>query len=59
MTRQQSSTRDQGNKKHASDASSRTGGRGNTTVSEAGRKGGQRVRELINEGRQAERHGRH
>jgi hypothetical protein len=53
MTRQQSSTH-QGNKKHASDASSRAGGRGNTTVREAGRKGGQRVRELVNEGRQAE-----
>ena len=59
MTRQQSSTHDQGNKKHASEASSRANGRGNTTVREAGQKGGQRVRELVNEGRQAEQRGRH
>jgi hypothetical protein len=60
MTRQQSSTHDQSKKKHASDSSSRASGRGNTTVSEAGHKGGQRVRELVNEGRQTEqRSGRH
>lgn len=60
MTRQQSSTSDQNKKKHAAEAPSRASGRGNTTVSEAGRKGGQRVRELVNEGREAEqRGGRH
>jgi hypothetical protein len=58
MTRQQSSTHDQGNKKHASNSPSRAG-RGDTTVREAGHKGGQRVRELVNEGRQAEQRGRH
>jgi hypothetical protein len=54
MTRQQSSTPDQGTRRRAGDAS-RAGGRGDTTVREAGRKGGQRVRELISAGRQAER----
>lgn len=57
MTRQQSSTHDQSTKKHASDPSSRAGVRGDTTVREAGRKGGQRVRELVDEGRAAERRG--
>jgi hypothetical protein len=57
MTRQQSSIHDQDKKKHAGEASSSASGRGNTTVSEAGRKGGQRVRELVNEGRQAEQRG--
>ncbi|MEI7036597.1 hypothetical protein [Fulvimonas yonginensis] len=58
MTRQQSSTREPGNKKHASSqSSSRASGRGSTTVREAGHKGGQRVRELVNEGREAEQRG--
>ena len=58
MTRQQSSTHDQVNKKAASASASRASGRGSTTVREAGHKGGQRVRELVNEGRQAEQRGR-
>jgi hypothetical protein len=58
MTRQQSSTHDQNKKMHASAPSSRAGGRGDTTVREAGQKGGQRVRELVNEGREAEQRGR-
>jgi len=57
MTRQQSSTHDQSTRKHASDAPSRAGGRGDTTVREAGQKGGQRVRELVNQGHQAEQRG--
>jgi len=59
MTRQQSSTYDQAKRRHASDTSSRANGRGNTTVREAGRKGGQRVRELVSAGRQAEQRTRH
>jgi hypothetical protein len=59
MTRQQSSTYDQANRRHASDTSPRANGRGNTTVREAGRKGGQRVRELVSAGRQAEQRTRH
>ncbi|MBP1473651.1 hypothetical protein J7I44_05025 [Frateuria sp. MAH-13] len=58
MTRQQSSTHDPVNKKAASASASRASGRGSTTVREAGHKGGQRVRELVNEGRQAEQRGR-
>ena len=59
MTRQQSSTHDQGNKKAASASASRASVRGSTTVREAGQKGGQRVRELVDAGRQAEQRGRH
>jgi hypothetical protein len=55
MTRQQSSTHDKGNKKQA--APSRDDSRGDTTVREAGEKGGQRVRELVKEGRQSEQRG--
>lgn len=53
MTRQQSSTHGQGTRRRAGEAP-RASSRGDTTVREAGRKGGQRVRELISAGRQAE-----
>jgi hypothetical protein len=59
MTRQQSSTHGQGKRRHAGDASPRVNGHGDTTVREAGRKGGQRVRELVSAGRQAEQRTRH
>lgn len=58
MTRQQPSTRTDGSKKSPANPSSpRTSGRGGTTVREAGQKGGLRVRELVNEGREAEQRG--
>ncbi len=53
MSRQQtpSTPTNQGNTRKAS---SRDGTQGSLSVREAGRKGGQRVRELISRGRQAE-----
>jgi hypothetical protein len=53
MTRQQSSTHDQRTRRCAGDVP-RASGRGDITVREAGRKGGQRVRELIEKGHEAE-----
>ncbi|MCX7513014.1 hypothetical protein [Frateuria sp. STR12] len=55
MTRQPFSSPDQDTRKHAGDAAPRTNDGGGTTVREAGRKGGQRVRELVQKGREAER----
>lgn len=56
MNRQQSPGNGSNNGKHASHASSGSidGARGKLSVREAGRKGGLRVRELINRGRQVE-----
>lgn len=56
MTRQQSPGSQSNNGKHASHASNGAldGARGKLSVREAGRKGGLRVRELINRGRQVE-----
>jgi hypothetical protein len=56
MSRQQSPGNPPNNSKQANQASSGAidGARGKLSVREAGRKGGLRVRELINRGRQVE-----
>lgn len=56
MNRQESPGSQSKNGKHASHAPNggADGGRGKLSVREAGRKGGLRVRELINRGRQVE-----
>jgi hypothetical protein len=52
MNRQPSPDKSSGNRKHANGGSGGAGGK--LSVREAGRKGGQRVRELINRGREVE-----
>ena len=55
MSRQPSSSNETNQRHQATEApSARDGNRGALSVREAGRKGGQRVRELIQRGRQAE-----
>jgi hypothetical protein len=53
MNRQPSPGNSSGNRKHATNATN-DGASGKLSVREAGRKGGLRVRELINRGRQVE-----